>query len=180
MPDSEVLEKFPQRIRDVSLERLNGLPTDVIEMVKHCDLDSLSFTHVRYRAPWNLLLSNLCKDTMTVAGDAMHVMGPFLGQGGSCGLEDAVVLARCLARELHLGQDHEIDDREFKKRVAVALKEYVKERRLRVLRLSVQTFLVGSMVVSSSWAKKVLCFAILVAFFGGMSFSHARFDCGPL
>ena len=39
----------------------------------------------------------------TVAGDAMRVMGPFLGQGGSCGLEDSVVLAWCLNSGAKLG-----------------------------------------------------------------------------
>ncbi|GJS00078.1 monooxygenase 1 [Tanacetum coccineum] len=38
-----------------------------------------------------------CKERVVVAGDAMHVMGLFLGQGGSAGLEDAVVLARNMA-----------------------------------------------------------------------------------
>lgn len=117
---------------------------------------------------------------MTVAGDAMHVMGPFLGQGGSCGLEDAIVLARCLSKDLYLGLDREIHDHEFKKRAAVALTDYARERRLRVMRLSIQSYLVGSMIVASSWAKRMICIFILVVFFGGMSLSHTRYNCGPL
>ncbi|XP_020246381.1 uncharacterized protein LOC109824247 [Asparagus officinalis] len=177
--DSEV-EKIPENIRDLSLELLKEFPTKVIEMVKDCDLDSLSFTHIRHRAPWNFLLQNLYRGTMTVAGDAMHVMGPFLAQGGSSGLEDAIVLGRCLSRELQLGSKNEIDDDEFKKRSEVALKSYVKERRLRVLRLSIQSYIVGSIVATSSWGKRFLCIVILVTFFGGMSLSHTRYNCGPL
>lgn len=37
----------------------------------------------------------------------MHVMGPFLGQGGSAALEDAVVLARCLGRQYCLEMKRE-------------------------------------------------------------------------
>lgn len=37
---------------------------------------------------------------MTVAGHAMHVMGPFQGQGSSAALEDGIVLARCLAEKI--------------------------------------------------------------------------------
>ncbi|RLM69033.1 hypothetical protein C2845_PM17G10590 [Panicum miliaceum] len=35
--------------------------------------------------------------SVTVAGDAMHVMGPFNGQGGSTALGDDFVLARSLS-----------------------------------------------------------------------------------
>lgn len=117
---------------------------------------------------------------MTVAGDAMHVMGPFLGQGGSCGLEDSVVLARCLARELHFARHNANGDQEFKKRVEIAFKDYVGERRLRVMRLSIQSYLLGSMIGATSWAKRAVCILILKVFFGGMSLGHTRYDCGSL
>lgn len=110
----------------------------------------------------------------------MHVMCPFLGQGGSCGLEDAVVLARCLAREIHPSSDSDIDDELFKRKVGAALKCYVKERRFRVMRLSTQSYLTGLLIISSSWAKKLILVIILLAFFGGMSLNHARYDCGSL
>lgn len=177
--DSEV-DKVPQRIKELSLELLKEFPTDVIDTVEHCDLDSLTLTHIRYRAPWNFLFNNLRRGTITVAGDAMHVMGPFLGQGGSCGLEDAVVLGRCLARELQFSRDHGNNDQELKKRIEVALEDYVKQRRLRVMRLSTQSYLVGSMIAATSWIKRLACSFILKAFFGGMSLSHAHYDCGPL
>ncbi|KAJ0087336.1 hypothetical protein Patl1_06874 [Pistacia atlantica] len=51
------------------------------------------------------------RGTVTVAGDSMHVMAPFLGQGGSFGIEDAVVLARCMARKSIQANN---DPKEFK------------------------------------------------------------------
>lgn len=177
--DSE-LEKDPQHIRDLCLGFVREFPTDVVETVEHCDLGSVTLTHVRYRAPWNFLFQSFWRGTTTVVGDAMHVMGPFLGQGGSCGLEDAIVLARCLSREMPFGSDHQNNAHEFRKTIAVAFEDYVKQRRLRVMRLSTQTYLVGSMVVATSWIKRFVCFVILKAFFGGMSLSHTRYDCGSL
>ncbi|KAF7139058.1 hypothetical protein RHSIM_Rhsim07G0130300 [Rhododendron simsii] len=35
--------------------------------------------------------------SVTVVGDAMYAMGPFIAQGGNASLEDAVVFARCFA-----------------------------------------------------------------------------------
>jgi 2-polyprenyl-6-methoxyphenol hydroxylase-like FAD-dependent oxidoreductase len=69
-------------------------------MINSSEENSLSLTHIRYREPWDVLLGRFRKGSVTVAGDAMHIMGPFLGQGGSAALEDAVVLARCLAPKL--------------------------------------------------------------------------------
>ncbi|KAH7849059.1 hypothetical protein Vadar_012359 [Vaccinium darrowii] len=51
-------------------------------------------------------LEKFRKGTVTIAGDAMHVMGPFLGQGGSAALEDTIVLARCLSHKFVNRVDH--------------------------------------------------------------------------
>ncbi|XP_038989532.1 monooxygenase 1-like isoform X1 [Phoenix dactylifera] len=177
--DSDV-RKVPELIKEFTLETIREFPPEIIEMVKHCDSSSLSLTHIWYRAPWHLLFANFWQGTMTVAGDAMHVMGPFLGQGGSAGLEDAIVLARCLSQEMPMGPEGAISDRELCRRIGRAMSKYVNERRLRVMRLSAQSYLTGSVVVASSWVKKLVCLAILVVFLGGGLLSHTNYDCGSL
>ena len=146
-------------------------------MIEKADVESLSISRLRYRTPWDLLTGTFCKGTVIVAGDAMHVMGPFLGQGGSAGLEDAVVLARNMAK---LGFKHV----ESGKKVAVhgieeAFKLFVKERRMRLVRLSLQTYLTGMLFGASSWLKKVICIALLSVLFRNGS-GHIDYDCGDL
>ncbi|KAF4352163.1 hypothetical protein F8388_020045 [Cannabis sativa] len=76
-------------------------------MIRDCDhMASLSLTHLRYRPAWDVLLEKLRKGTTTMVGDAMHVMGPFLSQGGSTVLEDGMVLARCLAQKGSFGSPY--------------------------------------------------------------------------
>ncbi|XP_038989537.1 monooxygenase 1-like isoform X2 [Phoenix dactylifera] len=177
--DSDV-RKVPELIKEFTLETLREFPPEVIEMVKHCDSSSLSLTHIWYRAPWHLIFANFWQGTMTVAGDAMHVMGPFLGQGGSSGLEDAIVLARCLSQEMPMGPEGAIRDRELRRRIGRAMSKYVNERRLRVMRLSAQSYLTGSVIAASSWVKKLVYLAILVVFLRGGPLSHTNYDCGSL
>lgn len=151
-------------------------------MIKKTDLGSLSLTRLRYRAPWDLLLErSFRKGTVTVAGDAMHVMGPFLGQGGSAGLEDAIVLARHLAPKMN-----EIEEMvECKKdleirRIGDALDGYVKERKMRVVRLSTQTYLAGLLLDdSSSLIMKLICIFVMVVLFRNFG-AHSKYDCGKL
>ncbi|XP_020246476.1 uncharacterized protein LOC109824318 isoform X1 [Asparagus officinalis] len=158
--------KDPALIRDQTVKSLKNSPQDVIEMVQRADLSSVSLVRVRYRAPWHLLLSNLFKETVTVAGDAMHPMDPAIGQGGCVALEDAVVLARCLAREMRAGS------------CTLALKRYETERRTRVSVLSMKSYLIGSLF-TASWIKRVIYLVIFDKFLGGR-FSHTQFDCGSL
>ncbi|KAL2520325.1 monooxygenase 1 [Forsythia ovata] len=99
-PSGEKLTHDPEVIKRLTSSAVTGFPSDVIEMIEGAEMDSLSLTRLRHRAPWDLLLTSFRKGTVTVAGDAMHVMGPFLGQGGSAALEDAVILARCLAQKV--------------------------------------------------------------------------------
>ncbi|CAL5425115.1 unnamed protein product [Camellia sinensis] len=93
------ISKDTSKIISSALESVKGFPKEMLEMIQNCDVDSLTFNGTQYRAPWELLNVRLKKGIVMVAGDAMHVMGPFLGQGGSTALEDAIILARCLATQ---------------------------------------------------------------------------------
>lgn len=86
--DYSMALRDPELIRSLTLETIKNFPAEKLEMVKNCDLSSLSLTHFRYRAPWDILLGRFRKGTVTVAGGSMHVMAPFLGRGGSAGIED--------------------------------------------------------------------------------------------
>ncbi|XP_062150393.1 monooxygenase 1-like [Alnus glutinosa] len=180
-PQDSNVWKDPKLIRQFALESAKGFPTEMIEMINSSDENSLSLTHIRYREPWDVLLGRFRKGSVTVAGDAMHIMGPFLGQGGSAALEDAVVLARCLAsklREVNL----ERNGRETMvvQKVGEALDAYVKERRMRLVWLSAQTYLTGKLLLDSSpLPLKFLTLVVMATLFrdpGG----HSQYDCGRL
>ncbi|XVE92145.1 hypothetical protein REPUB_Repub01dG0071900 [Reevesia pubescens] len=111
------------------------------------------------------------RGTVTVAGDAMHVMGPFLGQGGSAAMEDAVVLARSLA----LNMKEQIGTQ----KVEEALDAYMKERRMRLLGLSAQTDLNGLMLDTSSLLVKFVIICLILVLFSN-PIGHSKYDCGSL
>lgn len=143
-------------------------------MVKDSHLDSLSFAHLKYRQPWEIFVGNFCKGPVTVAGDAMHVIGPFLAQGGSAGIEDAIVLARNVAEKI----GSESDGLEIGK----AFGQYVEERRMRVLRLSVQAYLVGIVLEQTESVLPFMKFGavmLMKILFSDQS-GHTKYDCGKL
>ncbi|XP_043696448.1 monooxygenase 1-like isoform X2 [Telopea speciosissima] len=181
-PQDSKISKEGKLIRDSTIESLikEDFPADMIEMIRNSDLESLTLQRLRYRAPWEILLGNFWKGTVTVAGDAMHVMGPFIGQGGSAGLEDAVVLARCLAKEMGgNGSKREQQVLIQAKRVGEAFDQYVKERKLRILRLSTQSYLTGLLVQASLPVMKFMILMLLLIVFPNL-FGHTRYDCGRL
>uniref|UniRef100_A0ACD5ZP07 Uncharacterized protein n=4 Tax=Avena sativa TaxID=4498 RepID=A0ACD5ZP07_AVESA len=160
----------PMLIRQLAMK---AMPDDVAAVVRRCDTASLSLAQLCYRAPWHMLLEPFHMGTVTVAGDAMHAMGPFIGQGGSCSLEDAVVLARCLAPTTVAAGDRTGCIEE-------AIVSYVQQRRGRILRLSLQSFLNGQLIAASSWLQKMMIKAAMAVFFPGNSHAHTNYDCGSL
>ncbi|KAL6604049.1 hypothetical protein ACP70R_044410 [Stipagrostis hirtigluma subsp. patula] len=165
--------------KEYVLEKLEDCPAELADVVRRCDAEAeplRTLTKVWYRPPWQVMLGGFQRGTVTVAGDAMHVMGPFIGQGGSAALEDAVVLARSLSRA---GVDAATGDRELHEKMSVALGKYVRERRPRVFVLSLESFVVGALLTARSAVKKLVCVAIL-AVLGSESRRHANYDCGRL
>ncbi|KAI6673386.1 hypothetical protein NL676_001292 [Syzygium grande] len=169
------ISKNSDLIKRSTVESMLGFPAEILEMIENSEPDSLSLTRTRYRAPWDVLLGSFRKGTVTVAGDAMHVMGPFLGQGGSAALEDAIVLARCLAPSM-ISLGHGESSRE---KIGGALDSYISERRTRLVRLSVQTYTIGSLIESTSLVVKLICILVIILFFRDR-LGHARYDCGRL
>lgn len=145
----------------------------MVEMIERCDVDSLTLNGTRYRAPWELLNPTFRKGTVTVAGDAMHVMGPFLGQGGSIALEDAVVLARCLAQGQRTSGINSTTS------IESAIDEYVRQRRTRLVQISTKTYTLGSLLETSSMFVKLVCIVVMIVFYRDR-LGHTRYDCGRL
>ncbi|CAO2812777.1 unnamed protein product [Amaranthus hypochondriacus] len=174
------MQKDPTSIRQRTLSLTAGFSRDIVDMIEKSDLSTLSVTRLRYRAPWNLLSGNFRRESITVAGDAWHVMGPFLGQGGSAALEDAIVLVRCLSKKISdadvRGSIMELSGQ----KVMEALDEYLNERRRRVFLLSLFTYLRGLLLVDdTSFPLRFLCIIIITIFFRD-SLKHIHYDCGEL
>lgn len=181
-PTADVIKDL-KRVRDLALKDLQDVecPAEIIEIVRGSDPESLNLvTDFWYRPPWEVVLGSFQRGAVTVAGDAMHAMGPFIGQGGSAGLEDAVVLARSLARAAAVDDADDDDNAREKKVVGEAIAEYVRERRPRLALLSLESFVMGALLVRSpSPVTKLVCVAVLILL-GSKSLRHANYDCGRL
>ncbi|XP_059070683.1 LOW QUALITY PROTEIN: monooxygenase 3 [Cryptomeria japonica] len=136
----------PSRIHEFTRSLLHHFPSQITEAVNLTVKDSLNMTVLRFRWPWNILTTRACKGSVTAAGDAVHPMTPDLAQGGCCALEDAIVLARCLAESLN-GRNNTDNEGQI---VEEALKTYVDERKWRWVWLVSQVYITGLVQQSSS------------------------------
>lgn len=170
--------KDAKLIREATKEAIKGFPYETIEMVRNADLGSLHHAILKYQAPWDLF-GSFRKGTMTVSGDAMHTFSPFLGQGGSASLEDAVVLVRCLARVRTLSPHGEYCEGRARDEIEKAFDKFAKKRRSRLLKLSLQTYLSEWRMGTSSIVKK-FAFGVMLRCFFNVPLGHTQYDCGPL
>ncbi|CAK8575350.1 unnamed protein product [Lathyrus sativus] len=170
-----IISKDPVLIRRSLMESVKGFPIPVVDMIQSCKLSSLHLTDLKYRPPWDLLLNRFNKGTIVVAGDAMHATGPFVAQGGSASIEDAIVLARCLAEKMNNTTEAVVE----RNVVEEALDKYAKERRMRIFWLSLNTFLVGKRLDTKSCIFRFVVFAMMFVLFRGPD-GHSRYNCGAL
>ncbi len=83
----------PGRVRSDLLERFASFAEPVGQLIEATEEDAIVRTDIADRPP----LSRWGAGRVTLLGDAAHPMTPNLGQGGCQAIEDAVVLAECLA-----------------------------------------------------------------------------------
>ncbi|OWM70985.1 hypothetical protein CDL15_Pgr013166 [Punica granatum] len=177
-PEDLKISNNQDLMKSSSLESIKDFPEDVTKMIEKCDRSSLSCMRFRYRAPWDLMVESYRKGTTTVAGDALHAMSPFIGQGGSASLEDAIVLTEFLAQKLReVGPDR--PHQELMGKYEEALEGYVKHRRMRLVRLSAQSYLMTKLAETSSVLVKTLCIAVMIIFFRDYT-AHTEYDCRRL
>lgn len=144
----ETFEENPAKLKQLVLTKFENMPDQFRAVLEHTDLNSVLSSPLRYRYPWELFRGNISRGNVCVAGDAFHPMTPDMGQGACSALEDAVVLARCLAEALLEKPKAQVknDDEELKqesKRIEMALKKYATERRWRAIGLIAMSYTTG-------------------------------------
>ncbi|KAK0582300.1 hypothetical protein LWI29_023905 [Acer saccharum] len=176
-PNGENLAANPELIQRELLENYGKhLPPLYLDVVRHCDLSTLTRAPLMFRKPWDILFKKPSKDNITVAGDAMHPMTPDLGQGGCAALEDAVVLGQHIGEVLKK-KNGKLDSRD----IGEAIDGYVKERRWRVTWLVAGSYLSGwAQQGGSNWWRKFFRDVVFYRFLVSKLVTVAYYDCGKL
>ncbi|KAA8537482.1 hypothetical protein F0562_027090 [Nyssa sinensis] len=145
--NDEDMEQNPAKMKQFVLSKIGKLPQLEVDVVERTELDSISCSPLKLRLPWNILLGDIVKGNVCVAGDAFHPMTPDVGQGGCSALEDSVVLARCLAGAFLRKGGGEIrnegGEHDEYERIKKCLEKYVKERKWRSFSLITTAYVVG-------------------------------------
>ncbi|RAL53156.1 hypothetical protein DM860_006828 [Cuscuta australis] len=172
-------EHDPIKLKEFVLSKTRDVSKEVTDILERTPLDFISNARLKLRLPWNVLLGDIARDNVCVAGDALHPMTPDLGQGGCSALEDSVVLARCLGRAFSENQ-RDGDDGEVFTRIKESLERYKKERRWRSFVLISTAYLMGFIQESNSKVISYLRDNFLVHYTLRIALSMADFDCGKL
>lgn len=156
--------------KEVTEHLAKDCPAEYLNVVQHSELSTVTWAPLMFRVPWDVLFGRTHCGAVTVAGDAFHPMTPDLGQGGCAALEDAVVLARCLANSPHS--------------MASGMEMYVKERRWRVAGLITGAFLSGWVQQGwsgwSGWMVKLFRDHLFYRFVWPRIVNVVHYDCGVL
>ncbi|GLJ54859.1 hypothetical protein SUGI_1178120 [Cryptomeria japonica] len=167
----------PLRIREFSSSLLKDFPSQIKDVIGLTATDSLNMAVLRFKWPWDILNNSAYKGSVTAAGDAVHPMTPDLAQGGNSALEDAIVLARCLAETLN-GRSNADNEGQI---VEKALKKYVDEMKWRWVWLVSQAYITGVVQQGSSRFIRFIRDNIALKFRSPKDmFIHATYDCGTL
>ncbi|KAL7156403.1 hypothetical protein ABFS83_02G006700 [Erythranthe nasuta] len=182
----EGIEKNVTKMKRFVLSKLGNVSDEIRAIFEKTDSDKMIWSELKFRHPLELLLGNISKDTVCLAGDALHPMTPDIGQGGCLALEDAVVLARVLGEAFkgessvcgaHGNSEGQIEEYE---RIVVGLKKYGKERRWRSVKVVSVAYLVGFVQQSDGVLISFLRDKLLPRFLAAFLLKMSDFDCGNL
>ncbi|XVE93894.1 hypothetical protein REPUB_Repub01dG0233600 [Reevesia pubescens] len=180
----EELEENSTNLKQFVLNKLEDGPDEIKSVLEKTPVDGLILSPLRTRQPWEVWGANISKGNVCVAGDALHPMTPYLGQGGCSAMEDGVVLARCLAQALKKPhgetKEREYYEEEEYKRIEMGLKNYAKERRWRSFDLICSAYMVGVIQENNGKIMSFFRDKLLSPFLAGLLLRKADFDCGNL
>ncbi|XP_015941802.1 monooxygenase 2 [Arachis duranensis] len=188
-PNNEELEmaKSPNKMKQFVLSKLEKAPSDIRRIIEKTEAEDIFTAALKYRPQWELIRGNISKGNVCVAGDAFHPMAPDLGQGGCCSLEDAVVLARCVAQVFNRKNNdydnniiEEEKEKDLYKRVEAALEKYANERKWRSIDISVTSLVVGFIQQGDLDFVSHLRDKYLASFLAHLMVNKSDFDCGRL
>ncbi|XP_020212038.1 monooxygenase 2 isoform X2 [Cajanus cajan] len=174
------LEENPAKLKQYVVKKLEKMPSDVKYFIEKTEADDFLPAPLRYRHPWELMLGNISKGNVCVAGDALHPMTPDIGQSGCCALEDGVVLARCLSEGFSKEPGTHIKEKDQYIRIEESLKKYARERRWRSIDVSFTSYMVGSIQQAESQLISFLRDKVLATFLANLYFKKSAYDCGTL
>ncbi|XP_010028754.2 monooxygenase 2 [Eucalyptus grandis] len=175
---NEEMEESPAKMKQFVLGKLGKIPDNMRAAIEKTEPDDFILSPLRFRPPWEILLGNISKNNVCVAGDAFHPMTPDIGQGGCAALEDGIVLARCLGEALRDKQG--MSSEEEYKRIEMGLKSYAKERRWRAFELISTAYMVGYIQQSNGKVLNFLRERVLASFLARLRLKMASYDCGKL
>ncbi|PSS31226.1 FAD-dependent urate hydroxylase [Actinidia chinensis var. chinensis] len=176
----EDMKETPAKMKQFVLSKITKVPEQAFAVVEMTELNSISCSQLKLRLPWNVLLGNIAKDNVCVAGDALHPMTPDIGQGGCSAIEDGVVLARCLGEAFLKKPRNEMREEEGYERIKKGLEKYAKERRWRCLSLISAAYVVGFIQQSDGKVMSFLREKLLAGFTVWAAWRMADFNCGEL
>ncbi|XP_019156262.1 PREDICTED: uncharacterized protein LOC109153001 [Ipomoea nil] len=171
--------KDPVKLKEFVLSKIKNASNEVKGVVERTPLDCISCAGLKLRLPWNVLLGDIVRNNICVAGDALHPMTPDIGQGGCSALEDSVLLARRLGEAFLLKPGGAVADEEFE-RIRYGLDRYAKERRCRSFLLISCAYLIGSIQGSDNRVVSFLRDNFLARYTLAIVLGMADFDCGKL
>ncbi|XP_019156256.1 PREDICTED: uncharacterized protein LOC109152998 [Ipomoea nil] len=170
-------KKDPVKLKEFVLSKIKNASNEVKGVVERTPLDCISCVRLKLRLPWNVLVRDIVRDNICVAGDALHPMTPDIGQGACSALEDSVILARRLGEALKPGGG--VVDEEFR-RIRNGLDRYGKERRWRSFLLISCSYLIGFIQESDNRVVRFLREKFLARYSLAIVLGMADFDCGKL